>query len=184
VDIFDEVIDDADTMNGVATGPMKELSGLVKQTIQLGEDIEGAEEALKNLKKQKQALVFDRIPSLMDEMGVTRVDVEGYRVTTKPVIHASIPVARKEEAFEWLRERNLDDIIKNDVILSFGKGQDNEVGHVLGLLRDQGLDPDQKTQVHSMTLKAFIRERIETGAEIDFDLFGAFIQTTAELKRT
>ena len=183
MDIFEDTLNDADNLNGVATGAMKQLSDLVKQALTLDEKIAEKEAGLKSLNAQKKVLVTELIPMLMDEMGVTRVDVEGYKVTTKPVVHASIPVDRKEEAYTWLRDRNLDDIIKNDIIVSFGKGQDNEVGHALGMLRDAGFDPNVKTQVHPMTLKAFIRERMEKGGEIDFDLFGAFLQTTAEMKR-
>ena len=35
----------------------------------------------------------------------------------------------------------LDDIIKNDVTCSFGKGQDNLAGDVVGILQDRGFDP-------------------------------------------
>jgi len=60
---------------------------------------------------------------------------------------------------------------------------DNEAGAVIGQLRERGYDPEQKTHIHAMTLKAFVRERIESGAPIDLDLFGAHIMNTAEIKR-
>jgi hypothetical protein len=104
-------------------------------------------------------------------------------VVRKNIVHASIPAARRDEAFEWLRANNCDDIIKNDVICSFSRGQDNEVGHMVAQLREQGYDPQQKTQIHPMTLKAFVRERIENGKDIDLDLFGAYVLNTAEIKR-
>ena len=72
---------------------------------------------------------------------------------------------------------------KNDVVVSFGKGQDNEAGHVVGLLREQGFDPDTKTHIHASTLKAFVKERVENGKPIDLDMFGAFIANAAEIKR-
>ena len=34
-----------------------------------------------------------------------------------------------------------------------------------------------------MTLKAFVRERIENGKDINLELFGAYILNTAEIKR-
>ena len=36
--------------------------------------------------------------------------------------------------------------------------------------------------IHSMTLKSFIRERVEKGLETNLDLFGAFVARTAEIK--
>jgi len=75
-----------------------------------------AEAHLKALKAEKHKLSVEQIPSLMDEMGVERLDVDGLTVQRKMMVHASIPVARREEAYTWLREQGLDDIIKNDVI--------------------------------------------------------------------
>jgi len=98
-------------------------------------------------------------------------------------VHASIPVARREEAFTWLREQGLDDIIKNDVICTFGKGQDNMAKDVVGILSERGFEPNTKTHVHPSTLKAFIKERVTDGKPIDLDMFGAFIANAAEIRR-
>jgi hypothetical protein len=109
--------------------------------------------------------------------------VDGLTVSRKMMVHASIPVDRKDEAFAWLREHNLDDIIKNDVTVSFGKGEDNIAGDVVGFLQERGFDPSTKTYVHPSTLKAFVKERVTDGKPIDLDLFGAFIANAAEIKR-
>ena len=66
----------------------------------------------------------------------------------------------------------MDDIIKNDVTCSFGKGEDNMAGDVIGLLRDKGFDPKTKTHVHPSTLKAFVKEQITKGTPIDLDCSG------------
>jgi len=135
------------------------------------------------LKAEKHKLSVEQIPSLMDEMGVERLDVDGLTVQRKMMVHASIPVARREEAYAWLREQGLDDIIKNDVICSFGKGQDNMAKDVVGILNDRGFEPNTKTHVHPSTLKAFIKERVTDGKPIDLDMFGAFIANAAEIRR-
>ena len=83
---------------------------------------------MKAVKLEKHKLSTENIPALMDEMGMDRVDVDGLTVSRKMIVHASIPSDRKEEAFAWLRENGLDDIIKNDVTCSFGKGEDNLQG--------------------------------------------------------
>jgi hypothetical protein len=142
-----------------------------------------AEAHLKALKAEKHKLSVEQIPSLMDGMGVERLDVDGLTVQRKMMVHASIPVARREEAYTWLREQGLDDIIKNDVICSFGKGQDNMAKDVVGILNDRGFEPNTKTHVHPSTLKAFIKERVTDGKPIDLDMFGAFIANAAEIRR-
>jgi hypothetical protein len=40
-----------------------------------------------------------------------------------------------------------------------------------------------KTHIHPMTLKAFVKERVEDGKPIDLDLFGAYVVNAAEIRR-
>ena len=182
-DMFENIVDDAAALETLDTGDMQTLSTAVRRLRQIELDVEQAEQHLKYLKQQKHSVSSEVIPQLMDQMGVERVDVDGLTCTKKQVVHASIPQDRKQEAFEWLREQGCDDIIKNDVTVSFGRGKDNEAGHVIGALRELGYEPEQKTQVHPMTLKAFVRERVENGKPIDLDMFGAFISNVAQIKR-
>ena len=183
MDIFEDLIDEGDKFASVDTGTGKQLSDLVRQLRSIEQFIEDAELNLKALKAEKHRLSVENIPGLMDEMGVDRLDVDGVSVSRKMIVHASIPQDRKEEAFAWLRENGLDDIIKNDVTCSFGKGEDNIAGDVVGILQEKGFDPKTKTHVHPSTLKAFVKERIVDGKPIDLDMFGAFIANAAEIRR-
>ena len=182
-DIFEDYFNEADAVADIDVGTGKQLSQLVRNLRTVEKDIEDAETHLKSLKQEKHKLSVENIPALMDEMGVERLDVDGMTVERKMIVAASIPVANKEQAFDWLRSNGLDDIIKNDVTCSFGKGEDNVAGDVIGMLRDKGFDPKTKTHVHPSTLRAFVRERIVDGKPIDLDLFGAFISNTAVIKR-
>jgi hypothetical protein len=183
MDIFEDLIDEGDKFASVDTGTGKQLSDLVRKLRSVEQEIEDAELNLKALKAEKHRLSVENIPGLMDEMGVDRLDVDGVSVSRKMIVHASIPQDRKEEAFAWLRENGLDDIIKNDVTCSFGKGEDNIAGDVIGILQEKGFDPKTKTHVHPSTLKAFVKERIVDGKPIDLDMFGAFIANAAEIRR-
>lgn len=182
-DIFDDMFDEGQALAGVNTNTGKTLSDLVRTMRGIETEIADIEAHLKALKAEKHKLSVEQIPSLMDEMGVERLDVDGLTVQRKMMVHASIPVARREEAYTWLREQGLDDIIKNDVICSFGKGQDNMAKDVVGILNDRGFEPNTKTHVHPSTLKAFIKERVTDGKPIDLDMFGAFIANAAEIRR-
>ena len=182
-DIFEDMFDEGDALSQVDTGTGQTLSTLVRELRKVEGEIEEAEAHLKYLKQQKHKLSVENIPAVMDEMGVERVDVDGLTVARKMIVHASIPAANKEDAFAWLRENNVDDIIKNDVTCSFGKGEDNIAGDVVGILQERGFDPKTKTHVHPSTLKAFVKERVTDGKPIDLDMFGAFIANAAEIKR-
>jgi len=182
-DIFDDIFDEGDALANVDSGTGKQLSDLVRSLRNVETQIADAENHLKALKQEKHKLSVENIPALMDEMGVERLDVDGLTVERKMMVHASIPQDRKDEAFAWLRENNLDDIIKNDITCSFGKGEDNMAGDVVGMLQERGFDPKTKTHVHPSTLKAFVKERVTEGKPIDLDMFGAFIANAAQMRR-
>ena len=182
-DIFEDYFDESEALAQIDSGTGKQLSDLVRTLRNVEKQIEDAEIHMKALKAEKHKLSVENIPSLMDEMGVERLDVDGLTVERKMMVHASIPKDRKDEAFAWLRDNGLDDIIKNDVTCSFGKGEDNVAGDVVGILQEKGFDPQTKTHVHPSTLKAFVKERVTDGKPIDLDMFGAFIANAAQIRR-
>ena len=182
-DIFEDMFDESTALSSVDTGTGKQLSQLVRNLRNVENQIEDAENHIKSLKQEKHRLSVENIPALMDEMGVERLDVDGLTVERKMIVSASIPKDRKDEAYSWLRENGCDDIIKNDVTCSFGKGQDNSAKNVIAILQDAGFDPATKTHVHPSTLKAFVKERVTDGKPIDLDMFGAFISNAAQLRR-
>lgn len=182
-EFFEEMFDAADELSGVDTDSTKALSTLVRQLEDVVKQIDDVELTLKRLKQEKHRLSMEAIPALMDEMDVSRLDVGDVTVSLKPFVSASIPADRKEEAYQWLRDHGLDDIIKNDVVLSFGRGEDDTANKVMLDLENKGFHPESKTHIHAMTLKAFVKERVESGKPIDLDLFGAFVAKTADIKR-
>ena len=182
-DILNDIFDEAAALSSVDTDKGKTLSNLVRALRRLEDQIADAEAHIKALKSEKHKLSTDLIPALMAEMGTERIDVDGVAVSVKPIVHASIPEDRREEAFRWLRDNGHEDIIKNDVVLSFGKGQDNVVKSLIADLGEKGFRPDHKVHIHPMTLKAFVREQLEKGTSMNLDLFGAYVLNTAEIRR-
>ena len=182
--LFDEEVD-ASKFDKVNDEKGKTLSDLIRQSMKIDEEIAQAEQYLKDLKFKKRKVNEEDIPNLMQEMGMDSVTVDGNKVALRQFVHARIPEEKKEEAYNWLRSIGEGDIIKNDVTLSFSAGQDNMAGAVVEDLRQQyGLDPAQKTHIHPQTLKAWVRNRIESGQDIDFDQFGVFVGTEAKITRT
>lgn len=182
-EFFEEMFDAADDLKTVDTDTTKALSNLVRQLESVVEDIDNVELHLKKLKQEQRRLQMEAIPAIMDEMDVTRLDVGEVSVSLKPFVSASIPVNRREEVYQWLRDHGLDDIIKNDVVLSFGRGEDDTANKIMLDLENKGFHPEAKTHIHASTLKAFVKERVENGKPIDLDMFGAFVAKTADIKR-
>ena len=164
-----------------------DASSLAEQVVKLKnieDQIKIAEENLKQLKKQEEVLSGEVIPTMMTEMNISTMKLaDGSAIEIKPVYGASIPVAKKEEAFKWLRDNGLGDLIKNEVTVSFGRNEDNKAAEYAVLAQGQGYQPTQKLKVEPMTLKALVRERLESGQEMPSDLFNVFAGNRTKITR-
>ena len=148
------------------------------------EAVETLENALKERKKQLQKLTDEEMPALLAEIGMSSFTLDdGSTVEIKQTYGASILVKNRQEAHNWLREKGFDDIIKNTVLCQFGRGEDEEAIAFSYLAQKQGYIPQQKTEVHPQTLRAFVKERCEAGEEFPMELFGAWVGQRAVIKR-
>ena len=109
---------------------------------------------------------------MMQEMNISTLKLaDGSAVEVKPIYGASIPKDKQEGAFKWLRDNGLGDLIKNQIIVAFGRNEDNKAMAYATLAQGQGYEPIQKLKVEPMTLKALVRERLESGKEMPTELF-------------
>lgn len=184
--ILDMMEDDVSSggLNTVDTDGLKSVAGLAKRIQETEDEIAKVEEYLKSKKKDLQKLTDEDLPSILQEMGLSSFTLDdGSKVDVKPLYGASIPVSRREEAHEWLRDNGYDDIIKNVVSCSFGRGEDEQAVAFKETAAKLGLHPEQNESVHSSTLRAWVRERVENGEEFPMDLFGAFVGQRATIKK-
>ena len=171
-----ELLDEATNVN--------KLSDQVVRLRDLEDKLKIKEEELKKLKKDVEILSGDVIPTMMTEMNISTLKLaDGSAVEVKPVYGASIPIAKREEAFKWLRDNDLGDLIKNEVTVSFGRNEDNKAVEYTVLAQGQGYQPIQKLKVEPMTLKALVRERVESGKDMPSDLFNVFAGNRTKLTR-
>ena len=90
------------------TNDVKSLSEQVLKLRNLEDQIKNTEDNLKKLKKDADLLSGEIIPTMMTEMNISTLKLaDGSGVEIKPVYGASIPIDRKEEAFNWLRSKAL-----------------------------------------------------------------------------
>ena len=166
------------------TENIQSLADQVERLEKMNRGIEKTEESLKEQKKQKDHVSMEVIPTLMSEMGLAELKlIDGSMVTVKPNYSASITVANREAAFNWLRNNGLGDIIKNEISVSFGRNEDNKAADYASLAQERGYQPTQKLKVEPMTLKALVRERIEAGKEMPTELFNVFVGNQTTIKR-
>ena len=166
------------------TNDVKSLSDQVIKLRDLEDQIKNVEDNLKSLKQKADTLSGEVIPTMMTEMNISTMKLaDGSAIEVKPVYGASIPKDRQEEAFNWLRENGLGDLIKNEVTVSFGRNEDNKALQYATLAQGQGYEPVQKLKVEPMTLKATVRERIEKGLDMPSDLFNVFAGNKTKITR-
>ena len=152
----------------------------------LQDDIDRAEEHVDNLKKMADDISSRVIPELLAEQGLTSLKLaDGSSVTVKREYRCTLPKEdeRRQSAYNWLRENGLGDIIKNNVIVTFGRGEDDKAQRLLDLAASNGFEPNQKSDVAWNTLTALFQERVESGLDMPSDVFSTWIKDTTKITR-
>jgi len=155
---------------------LKSLADLAQAQLKLEAEITALQEDLTRRNEKLKLLSETTIPEAMMAIGLSELTLStGESLSIKKYYSASIPGEHLGEALDWLRNSGNGDIIKNSVVCQFGKGEDDIANLLAEELRKKGLHPEQKTFVHPMTLKAFVKERIENAQELPQELFGVFV---------
>jgi|TARA_R110000824_G_scaffold263176_4_gene451845 hypothetical protein len=153
----------------------QELRQLCEQLVQLRDLEEKATEALKGIKASLRKYTRELVPDAMDELGMQALTTSnGVDITISDDLHVHITEAKKPEAFNWLRDNNHEDIIKNQVVVSFNKNEDNVAGAFYSDAVSGGHDVQRKETVHNGTLRAFVRDMRAKGIQIPVDTFGVY----------
>jgi hypothetical protein len=174
----------ATELTNVGDKDLKAVADLVRQQLVIERRIEDLEDELKRAQQNLAKISQEILPEALAEHGLSELKMEdGSKITVSQFIQAHISKEKQEDAFDWLRENNFDDLIKNVVSLEFGKGEDDHARDVMETLTNRGYWPQNKQSVHPSTLKAFVKEQVEKGAEIPSDLFGIFIGKKAVIKK-
>ena len=153
----------------------QELRQLCEQLVQLRDLEERATDALKSIKEVFRKYARELVPDAMDEMGMQSLTTSnGVDITINDDLHVHISEDNKPQAFTWLRDNNHEDIIKNQVVVSFNKNEDNVAGAFYSDAVAGGHDVQRKETVHNGTLRAFVREMRNKGIQIPVETFGVY----------
>ena len=160
------------------------LASYCKELQSFQNEIEKLEELIKHKKDQADKISSEIIPNLLAEQGLASLKLaDGSSVDVKKSYNCTIKKDQMELAYNWLRENGLGDIIKNEVAVQFGKGEDDKAEQLLDLAVQQGYEPTQKQKVEPMTLKALYRERVEAGLDMPSSFFHTFVKDQTKIGR-
>jgi hypothetical protein len=183
-DIRDEMINDSkDFLDNV------EVTTIAQECVNLKkveDDIAAIEEQLKKKKEEADHISSKVIPELLAEQGLSEIKLaDGSKVSVKQEFRCTLPKddVKREQAYEWLRNEKLGDIIKNNVFVTFGKGEDDKAKSLIDLAVENGYEPNQKSDVAWNTLTALYEERVKAGLDMPSDVFNLWIKDKTKISR-
>tara|TARA_X000001382_G_scaffold9305_1_gene6618 strand:- start:4 stop:558 length:555 start_codon:yes stop_codon:yes gene_type:complete len=157
---------------------LESVSSLLQEQLKIETEIEIAELELQNKKEKFRKLSEEIIPSKMTELGMTSTTMlDGSKVDVVENIYVSIPKDpdKSRACYNWLEDNGLGDIIKNQVGMSFGKGENEDAKKLEDTIKDLGFIPEVKVSVHPSTLKATVRQLVKDGRSVPDNVFNLFI---------
>ena len=182
--IRDEMVKDSkDLLDSVEVTNLADECQKLKDTEDM---IKSAEQHLKDLKAKADDIGSRVIPELLAEQGLTSIKLaDGSSVSVKKEYRCTLPKddSKREQCYNWLRDNQLGDIIKNNVSVTFGRGEDDKAQQLLDLAVANGFDPQQKSDVSWTTLTALFRERIESGLDMPSEVFSTWIKDKTKITR-
>ena len=183
-DVRDEMLKDTkDLLDNV------EITDIAQQCVLLKkkeDEVAELEDKLKAKKEERDDISSRVIPELLQEQGLSEIKLaDGSKVSVKKEFRATLPKddLTREAAYQWLRDQNLGDIIKNNVTVSFGKGEDNKANQLVDLAVANGFTPQQKSDVAWNTLTALYEERVKAGLDMPSDVFHLWIKDKTKISR-
>jgi len=160
-----------------------ELSEAIEQFKSISAQVEAAEIQLKELKSQEKYHSEFVIPEIMEKMNLSTLKLkDGSELAVKKVYSAKIKAEKKAEAIQWLRDNGLGDIVKNNISVAFGQGEENKAMAYATLAKESGYEPSQSEKVEPQTLRVTMEDWKNKGNEVPQDLFWVFEGNQTKVK--
>lgn len=184
-----DYFDGEETQEDIGPMSLQRLTKLAEQARDLEKEIDSGLVDLAEKQDKLKNIMRNIIPSAMEELGMKNFTLaDDSKIEVKDHIQASITEENKPRAWEWLEKYEFDGIIKTKVASDFGKGEIEQAREALHALEDAGFTATLDRNVHPMTLKAFVKERLEEGqledgSTLPLDVFGVFEFREAKITR-
>ncbi len=168
---------------GMTPDQLDEIILLAQEQVRYEEEVTRLDDELKEAKKDLKGIQEFELPHAMEIAGVKKLSIDGVgEVSYKEDLKCAITKDNALHAFKWLRDNNHGTIIKNEIIIRLGVGEEKKLEAVHKVCEKLNLALENKSSVHNATLKAFLKEKKEQGTDLPEDLFGIFEFKTAKVK--
>ena len=170
--------------NTASNSEISTVSNLAIKQLKLANELAELEGAVKAKKEELRLTTEQELPDAMQQAGLTEIVLSsGEKISISEFYSAHISKANQEQAYQWLISNGHEGLIKNEVMIKFGRGETGIVNETVSNLKARGLSPEVRQSVHPSTLKAFVREQLTSGNDIPTEPFGIYIGTRATIKR-
>ena len=184
---FEELVGNTEAQQwdtDVSDGELSIVSALANKQLQLATEVAELEANLKAKKEELRLTSEQELPDAMQAAGLTQIKLNsGENISINEFYNAHISKANQEKAYEWLTANGHEGLIKNEVLLKFGREESEVVNETVYALQARGLSPQVRQSVHPSTLKAFVKEQFTSGNDIPTEPFGIYIGTKATIKK-
>lgn len=182
------------------TTPKDRINQLIAELSDVDQELAINAETQERLTKRRREIVADRLPELLGELGVVDLTLDdGTKIEIKEIVTASLPsvggikkakgekkdalLVRLRDGLEWLRKHGHGDVIKHEIVVSLPAGDDSVAEQIEDTLKNIGVSYSDTETVHAQTLKALVKELVETGAQFPEETFGFHLLNEAKVKR-
>ena len=184
---FEELVGNTEAQqwdNDVSDGELSIVSALANKQLQLVTEVAELEADLKAKKEELRLTSEQELPDAMQAAGLTQIKLNsGENISINEFYNAHISKANQEKAYEWLTANGHEGLIKNEVLLKFGREESLVVDETVSALQARGVAPQVRQSDHPSTLKAFVKEQFTSGNDIPTEPFGIYIGTKATIKK-
>lgn len=162
------LVDMEEDAGRVSSTSVAELRILIGKQVEVETTIATLTASLKEQQKELDSLTMQVIPAFFDQVGVKEITLpDGTKVTVEEKVYPNISKADWPAAYAWLKKNKLESLVKNEMKVEFGKGEEEKAEELIEYLVTHSVENfTNKQYVHPQTLGAFVRERLAEGKDI------------------
>ena len=165
----------ADAPAQVTQTEPEKLSQQIKTLQDIQQEIDNHKAKIKELEEREKHFSQTVIPDMMLAMNLKTMKLrDGSELEIDNRFFATALAPKRAEAYQWLRENGLGNIVKNEITVRFGKDEDTKATQYATLARGQGYEPEQKVSVHAGTLRVALEDLHTRGGQIPSEYFSTF----------
>lgn len=162
------LIDMEEDTKVVPKNKVASLVVLVKNQLSIEAHIGKLQLSMDALNDELKALTEKTIPAFFDEVGVKSLTLpDGTLVAVEEKVYPNIKAENWPKASAWLIKKGFGSLIKTEVKVKFGKGEEESAKELTAYLKEHDIeDFTAKSAVNPQTLGAFVREQLAAGKDL------------------